>query len=150
VSAEAGLEVFAAIWPSTSQGGVTILCWDWLWRDLRSRKNIGSRGEVNGGISELGAERPAILDFASGDLTCGEQCQNSHGRGLGEGRADWVLMRRLNSSWSGRSLFCVHALPLAMGQPCKGKEPATYFLQAVGHRLAFEPPDGDPKNRTRG
>jgi hypothetical protein len=148
VSAEAGLEVFAAIWPSTSQGGVTILCWDWLWRDLRSRKNIGSRGEVNGGISELGAERPAIVDFASGDLTCGEQCpeqpwprsRRRQGR-LGLDAALELLVER------PIAFLCARALPLAKGQPCKGKEPATDFLQAVGDDLAFEPPsahEGSP------
>jgi hypothetical protein len=35
------------------------------------------------------------------------------------------------------------ALPLAERQPGKREEPITGFLEAVGHRLAFEPPFAD-------
>ena len=34
-------------------------------------------------------------------------------------------------------------LPLADGQPGEGEQPVTGLLEAVGHRLAFEPPFAD-------
>ncbi len=36
-----------------------------------------------------------------------------------------------------------HALPLAVRQSDKGEEPVTGFLEAVGYRLASEPPFAD-------
>src|SRR6516164_3529355 len=60
-----------------------------------------------------------------------------------EGSTVWVLMRRLNFSWSRSIALVVRALPLAERQPGEGKEPITSLLEAVGHRLAFEPPFAD-------
>src|SRR5947209_14465172 len=61
-----------------------------------------------------------------------------------EGSTVWVLIRRLNSSWSRSIALVVRALfHLADGQPGKGEQPVTGLLEAVGHRLAFEPPFAD-------
>src|ERR1700726_2148318 len=59
-----------------------------------------------------------------------------------EGSTVWVLIRRLNSSWS-RSIALVVRAPLAERQPGERKEPITGFLEAVGDRRAFEPPFAD-------
>jgi len=101
------------------------------------------------GVSvSLGRSVPPSVDFASGDLTCGEQCpeqpwpwsRRRQGR-LGLDAALELLVER------PIAFLCARALPLAKEQPCKGKEPATYFLHAVGDDLAFEPPsahEGSP------
>src|ERR1700756_5955682 len=57
-----------------------------------------------------------------------------------EGSTGWVLIRRLNSSWSRSIALVARALPLADGQPGEGEQPVTGLLEAVGYRLAFEPP----------
>ena len=67
--------------------------------------------------------------------------QNNIAAVSADGNTVWVLIRRLNSSWS-RSIALVvrHALPLAARQPGEGEESITSLLEAVGYRLAFEPP----------
>jgi hypothetical protein len=61
-----------------------------------------------------------------------------------EGSTVWVLIRRLNSLVeSFDRVGGARTLPLADGQPGKGEEPVTGLLEAVGHRLAFEPPSPD-------
>src|ERR1700719_3648036 len=61
-----------------------------------------------------------------------------------EGSTVWVLIRRLNSSWSRSTALVVRALfHWLSGSRVKRKEPITGFREAVGHRLAFEPPLAD-------
>ena len=61
-----------------------------------------------------------------------------------EGSTVWVLIRRLNSSWSRSIALVVRALFHWLSrQPGEGEEPITGLLEAVGHRLAFEPPFAD-------
>src|SRR5947209_3578490 len=61
-----------------------------------------------------------------------------------EGSTVWVLIRRLNSSWSRSIALVVRALfHLADGQSGKGEQPVTSLLEAVGYRFAFEPPFAD-------
>src|SRR5438105_10592787 len=65
--------------------------------------------------------------------------QNNIAAVSADGSTVWVLIRRLNSSWS-RSIRGASALPLAGRQPGEGEEPITGLLEAVGYCLAFEPP----------
>src|ERR1700756_2721619 len=60
-----------------------------------------------------------------------------------EGSTGWVLIRRLNSSWSRSIALVARTLPWADGQPGEGEQPVTGLLEAVGDRFAFEPPFAD-------
>jgi hypothetical protein len=75
------------------------------------------------------------------ESTRGEQCPEQHRCGLG----GWQHRPGLDPALE---LFMepfdrvggASALPLAARQPVEGEEPITGFLEAVGYRLAFEPP----------
>src|SRR6516165_7046553 len=72
------------------------------------------------------------VDFAHGDLTCGEQCPEQHGGGLG-GRQNRLCLdaalELLMEPFDRIRGAC--ALPLAERQPSEGEEPITGLLQAV-------------------
>src|SRR5436190_24206888 len=57
-----------------------------------------------------------------------------------EGSTVWVLIRRLNSSWTRWIALVVRALFHWLSGSRVKVKPITGFLEAVGHRLAFEPP----------
>jgi hypothetical protein len=107
-------------------------------------EDIGSSSEVNWLVSELLGESLPSVDFAHCDLTGREQRPKQHGCGLGRGQHRLgfdptleLLMEPFDS------VGCACAFPLAAGQPGKGEEPVTGFLEAVGYRLASEPPFAD-------
>src|SRR5262249_46658792 len=53
-----------------------------------------------------------------------------------EGNTVWVLIRRLNSSWSRSiALGGTRTLPLADKQPGEGEQPVTGLFEAVGYRF---------------
>ena len=55
---------------------------------------------------------------------------------------DDIKLERVRSRMKeqGISALVVRAPPLADGQPGEAEQPVTGLLEAVGHRLAFEPP----------
>src|SRR5438876_10168181 len=76
-------------------------------------------------------------------LICPEasSAQNNIAAVSADGSTVWVLIRRLNSSWSRPIALVVRALFHWLGgSRVKGKEPITGLLEAVGYRLAFESP----------
>ena len=117
------------------------MCWNLLWRGLRLNEDIGSGSQVNWLASELLGESLPSVDFAHCDLTGREQRPKQHGCGLGRGQhrlgfdPTLELLMEPFDRVGGAS-----ALPLAARQPVEGEEPITGFLEAVGYRLAFEPP----------
>ena len=61
-----------------------------------------------------------------------------------EGSTVWVLIRRLNSSCSRSIALVVRALfHWLTGNRVKVNSRSPASLEAVGHRLAFEPPFAD-------
>ena len=114
-------------------------------------EDIGLGSQVNRVVSELVAERLPSVDLAHGDLTCGEQGPEQHrssfgGRQncLGLDAALELLMEPFDRIGGARTLL------LAERQPGKREEPITGFLEAVGHRFAFEPPFAEEGASTLG
>ena len=121
--------------------GTVAICVGIDWRGLRSGKDTGSGSKVNRLIGEfLGQDLPAV-DFAHGDLTRGEQCPEQHRCGLGGRQHRLGLDPALELFMEPFDRVAgAHALPLAARQPGEGEETITSLLEAVGYRLAFEPP----------
>src|SRR5271167_3622705 len=111
---------------------------------LRLAEDIGSCNAVNRLVSGLVGEGLPSVDFAHRDLTGGEQRPEQHGCGLGRRQHRLGLDAALELLVE--AFDCVggtRTLPLADGQPGEGEQPVTGLLEAVGHRLAFEPPFAD-------
>src|SRR5215831_4224460 len=79
-------------------------------RSLRLHEDIRSGREVNRVVGELVCQRLPSVDFAHGDLTSGKQCPEHLAAVSADGSTVWVLIRRLNSSWSRSIALVVRAL----------------------------------------
>ena len=111
------------------------------WRGLRLGEDIGSGSEVNQVIGDVLTRSLPSIDASHDDLTGGEQGPEQHGGGLGGGQHGLGFdptLELLVEPFDG--VGGARAFPLAGRQSGKAEEPVPGFLEAVGHRLALEPP----------